>query len=32
MDDNMKHSLEQITTLLDSQMLAVLSTQSCYIG
>ena len=28
MDDNMKHSLEQITTLFDSQMLAVLSTQS----
>lgn len=28
MDDNMKHSLKQITTLFDSQMLAVLSTQS----
>ena len=28
MDDNIEHSLEQITTLLDSQMLAVLSTQS----
>ena len=27
MDDNMKHSLEQITTLFESQMLAVLSTQ-----
>ncbi len=28
MENNMKHSLEQITTLFDSQMLAVLSTQS----